>query len=86
MHSKKSGISINDIYDMKTQQHVHYWSTRGGGDFIAESFGGQGGAGAWSRKSTNLLVGCIKAVYWVGWMGGDDLGFVCHHPSNQHTI
>ena len=63
MHSKKSGISINDIYDMKTQQHVHYWSTRGGGDFIAESFGGQGGGGAWSRKSTNLLVGCIKAAF-----------------------
>ena len=32
---------------------------------------GQGGAGAWSRKSTNLLVGCIKAAF--GWGGGGEV-------------
>ena len=47
---------------------MNYWSTRGGGDFIAESFGGQGGAGAWGRKSTNLLVGASRLL--LGEVGG----------------
>ena len=63
---------------------MNHWSTSGGGDFIAESCGVKAELGPGAENPLICWWGASRLL--LGEVVEADLGFVCHHPSNQHTI